>query len=113
MDPALLSAMKDMTPEQAKQMMEQMTPEQKAQLQAMQEGMADMQHLVKTLQPSKDDPDAEVSLLKVLRALAWAAAIDGAPSAPAIVPAEALIRARRLRKTCSGVMSEEAILWSV
>jgi len=70
MDPAMVEAMKNMTPEQAKELMANMTPEQRAQMERMQKGMADLAHLTEKLAPSETDPDVSVSLLRVIQALA-------------------------------------------
>ena len=79
MDPALVEAMKSMTPEQAKAFMEQMTPEQKLQMQRMQEGMFDLKHLVEKMKPPEDDPDRPVSLLTVVKALCSAPLMNRTP----------------------------------
>ena len=61
-------------------MIEQMTPEQKQQMQRMQEQMVDLKHLCDALKPPPLDPDAEVSLLKVVRALASAPILSKLPT---------------------------------
>ena len=76
----LMQAMQDMTPEQAKMLIEQMSPEQRMQMQRMQEGMVDLKHLCDKLKPSAVDPDAEVSLLQVVRALASAPIMSKLPT---------------------------------
>jgi len=76
----MLQAMQNMSPEEARQIMEQMTPEQRTQMQRMQEGMLDLKHICEQLKPAADDPDAAVSLLKVVRALATAPLLLRLPS---------------------------------
>lgn len=49
-----------------------MTPEQRQQMERMQRGMADLGHLVTKLKPADDNPDAEVSLITIVEALAGA-----------------------------------------
>ena len=78
----MMQAMQNMSPDQLKQMIEQMSPEQRMQMQRMQEGMLDLKHLVEALKPAEDNPDAPVSLLKVVRALASAPMVSKLPSDP-------------------------------
>lgn len=68
----MLEAMKSMTPEQAKEMLEKMSPEERAQAEQIQKGMADLQYLVTKLKPDAADPDASVSVLKVIATLGGA-----------------------------------------
>jgi len=72
------------TPEQAKEVMENMTPEQMQQMQAMQarmqDGMSDLKHMAEQLKPDTSDPDAPVSLLRVVRALATAPMLSKLPT---------------------------------
>ena len=59
-----------------------MTPEQREQMQKMQQGMVDLQHLAKKLAPDAASPDAPVSLLKILRALASCPIMGKLPNDP-------------------------------
>jgi hypothetical protein len=69
------------TPEQAKEMLESLSPEEREQVAAkqkqMQQGMADMSHLVAKLKPSADAPDAPVAQHDVMLALASAPIMKG------------------------------------
>jgi len=77
-----MQAMQNMTPEQAREFMASMSPEQRAQMKQMQEGMFDLKHLCEKLKPAADDPDAPVSLLRVICALAGAPALKRLPEDP-------------------------------
>jgi len=72
------------TPDQAQEVLAQMAPEQKQQMQAMQQrmqdGMHDMKHLAEQFKPDAADPDAPVSLLRVIRALASAPLLAKLPT---------------------------------
>jgi len=72
MDPQMAEMLAKMTPEQAKAFMANLSPEQKMQMQKIHEGMHDLKHIVLSLKPKEDAPDAEVSLLSVVMALASA-----------------------------------------
>lgn len=64
------------TPQQAKEMMDKLSPEERAQAAKMQENMRremqDMQHVAMKLKPDEVNPDAEVSLFRVITTLATA-----------------------------------------
>jgi len=62
--------------------MEQMTPEQRDQMEKMQKGLLDLKHIAEKLKPSVENPDAEVSLLTIVRALASAPILGELPTAP-------------------------------
>uniref|UniRef100_A0A7S2H1A8 SEC63 domain-containing protein n=1 Tax=Haptolina brevifila TaxID=156173 RepID=A0A7S2H1A8_9EUKA len=80
MNPAAMQAAANMTPEQAQEMLDQMSPEEREKARQMQETMRkaglDLAHLVQTLKPSDEDPDAEVSLVNLCRAFATAPAMQ-------------------------------------
>ena len=75
----MMAAASSMTPEQAQAMMEALSPEERAAVEAkqqqMRQGMLDLGHLVTQLKPSEAEPDAEVSMHKVMLALASAPAM--------------------------------------
>ena len=68
------------TPEQAQAMLDQLSPEERAQVEAkqqqMKKGMLDLGHLATQLKPCAEDPDAEVTMLKVMLALATTPAME-------------------------------------
>jgi len=70
----MMQAASNMTPEQAQAMLDELSPEERAQVEAqqqkMKQGMLDLGHLATQLKPSAEDPDAEVSMHKVMLALA-------------------------------------------
>ena len=72
MDPRLIEAMSQMTPDKAKEMLEQMSPEERQQVEQVQKGMADLQHLAVALKPDSADPDAPVSNLTIVKVLSGA-----------------------------------------
>jgi len=80
MDPAMVQAASQMTPEQAKEMLDKLSPEEReqamAQQQKMQQGMLGLAHLATVLEPPKEDPDAEVPMIKLARALATSPAMS-------------------------------------
>ena len=53
-------------------MLEKMTPQEKQQMAMMQRGMLDLQHLTTKLKPAAENPDAPVSTVTVLKAMAGA-----------------------------------------
>lgn len=69
----MMQAAQNMTPEQAQAMLDSLSPEEREQVEAqqrkMQKGMMDLSHLATELKPSEAEPDAEVSMHKVILAL--------------------------------------------
>jgi len=53
-------------------MLEQMSPEERQQVEQVQKGMADLQHLAVALKPDSADPDAPVSNLTIVKVLSGA-----------------------------------------
>lgn len=80
MNPAAMQAAANMTPEQAKEMMDKLSPEEREEAlkkqQQMQKSMADLTHLVTVMKPSAEDPDAEVPMIKLARALATCPSLE-------------------------------------
>jgi len=72
----MMEMARNMTPAQAKEMMDKLSPEEREQAAKMQENMRremqDMQHVAMKLAPTEADPDAEVTLFKVITTLATA-----------------------------------------
>jgi len=72
----MMEMARNMTPAQAKEMMDKLSPEEREQAAKMQENMRremqDMQHVAMKLAPTEADRDAEVTLFKVITTLATA-----------------------------------------
>jgi len=72
----MIEMAKNMTPAQAKEMMDKLSPDEREQAAKMQENMRremqDMQHVAMKLAPSESNPDEEVGLFKVITTLATA-----------------------------------------
>merc|ERR1719424_143930 len=69
MDLSALGGVKNMTKEEAEDMLRNMPAEKRAHYERMQKGMVDLAHLASKLQPS-NNPDAPVSTMAVVQALA-------------------------------------------